>query len=130
MAAEARKGVFESGDWLTAAQIAKMAGFSSNNPCSQPNKWKKDGLIFAVRHQGIDYFPGYALDPNAGYRPLKPLAAVLKIFGESKDDWGRAYWFASDNSFLGGRRPQDLLAEQPERVIAAAEDERQGVTHG
>ena len=29
---EARKAVLESGDWLTAAQIAEMVGFSSNNP--------------------------------------------------------------------------------------------------
>ena len=130
MTAEARRAVLESGDWLTAAQIAEMAGFSTNNPSAQPNKWKKDGLIFAVRHRGIDYFPGYALDPKTGYRPLKPLAAVLKVFRGSKDDWGLAYWFASDNSFLGGKRPQDLLAEQAERVIEAAEDERQGVTHG
>lgn len=130
MTAEARKGVLESGDWLTAAQIAEMAGFSNNNPSAQPNKWKKDGLIFAVRHRGADYFPGYALDPKTSYRPLKSLAAVLEVFGGSKDDWGLAYWFASENSFLGGKRPQDLLAEQPDRVIAAAEDERQGVTHG
>ncbi|MFG1466346.1 hypothetical protein V5F77_26220 [Xanthobacter sp. DSM 24535] len=130
MTAEARKAVLESGEWLTAAQIAEMAGFSTNNPSAQPNKWKKDGIIFAVRHRGIDYFPGYALDPKTGYRPLKALAAVLKVFNGSKDDWGLAYWFASDNSFLSGKRPQDLLVEQSERVIAAAEDERQGVTHG
>ncbi|OYY87298.1 MAG: hypothetical protein B7Y61_05195, partial [Rhizobiales bacterium 35-66-30] len=130
MTAEARKAVLESGEWLTAAQIAEMAGFSTNNPSAQPNKWKKDGIIFAVRHRGIDYFPGYALDPKTGYRPLKALAAVLKVFNGSKDDWGLAYWFASDNSFLSGKRPQDLLVEQSQRVIAAAEDERQGVTHG
>ena len=78
-----------------------------------------------IRHRRSDYFPGYSLDPHAGYRPLKPVAVVLKILSGSKDDWALAYWFASDNSFLGGKRPQDLLAEHPERVIAAAEDELQ-----
>ena len=34
------------------------------------------------------------------------------------------------HSNLGGKRPQDLLPEQPERVIAAAEDEQQGAVHG
>jgi hypothetical protein len=48
MTAEARKAVLQSGDWLTAAQIAEMAGFSASNPSAQPNKWKKDGQIFAV----------------------------------------------------------------------------------
>ena len=130
MTAEARKAVLESGDWLTAAQIAEMAGFSTSNPSAQPNKWKRDRLIFAVRHQGVDYFPGYALDPSTGYRPFKALAAVLALFDRSKDDWGLAYWFASDNSFLGGKHPKDMLSEESVRVIAAAEDELQGAAHG
>jgi hypothetical protein len=88
MAAEAGKAVLESGDWLTAVQIAEMAGFSAGNPSAQPNKWKKDGQIFAVRHRGVDYFPGYALDPSAGYRPAKGLARVLGVFRGRKDDWG------------------------------------------
>ena len=130
MTAEARKAVLESGDWLTAAQIAEIAGFSASNPSAQPNKWKRDRQIFAVRHRGVDYFPGYALDPSTDYRPAKGLARVLDVFGERKDDWGLAYWFASVNSFLGGKRPQDFLIDQPARVIAAAEDEVAGALHG
>ena len=130
MTAQARKEVLESGDWLTAAQIADVAGFSSTNPSAQPNKWKKDGLIFAIRHRGADYFPGYALDPAAGYRPVKALAKVLAAFNGRKDDWGLAYWFASFNSFLGGKRPQDLLSTHPDQIAAAAEDELAGAAHG
>lgn len=130
MTAESRKAVLESGDWLTAAQIAEMAGFSSTNPSAQPNKWKKDKQIFAVRHRGVDYFPGYAVDPSTDYRPAKGLAKVLAVLRGRKDDWGLAYWFASVNSFLGGKRPQDLLIDQPARVVAAAEDEVAGVLHG
>lgn len=130
MVADARKAVLENGDWLTAAEVARAAGFSASNPSAQPNKWKKEGLIFAVRHRGVDYFPGYALDPSAGFRPVKVLARILEVFRGKKDDWGLAYWFASVNSFLGGKRPQDLLASEPERVIAAAEDEVIGVVHG
>ncbi|MER8955820.1 hypothetical protein NKH98_24450 [Mesorhizobium sp. M0833] len=130
MTAEARGAVLESGDWLTAPQIASMAGFSTSNPSAQPNKWKKEGRIFAVRHRGVDYFPGYALDSTAGYRPVKTLAKVLSVLHRKKDDWGLAYWFASVNSFLGGKRPQDVLASDPERVLAAAEDELVGAPHG
>src|ERR1700730_4871748 len=130
MTADSRKAVLESGDWLTAAQIAEMAGFSTTNPSAQPNKWKKDGQIFAVRHRGVDYFPGYALAPSTDYRPAKGFARVLGVFRGRKDDWGLAYWFASVNSFLGGKRPQDLLIDQPDRVVAAAEDEVAGVLHG
>lgn len=127
---QARKAVLESGDWLTAAQIAQLAGLSTRNPSAQPNKWKKQGQIFAINHGGIDFFPGYGLDADTGFRPLKSLAKVIEAFEGQKDGWGMAYWFRSGNGFLGGKRPQDLLAEAPERVIAAAEDEIQKIAHG
>lgn len=130
MLARARTAVIESSDWLTSAQVAKLAGLSMVNPSAQTNKWKKRRQIFAIRHNGVDYFPGYGLDRDAGFRPLKAMGNVLKAFGDHKDGWGLAYWFMSDNSFLGGRRPQDLLASAPQRVVAAAEDEVQGVVHG
>lgn len=130
MLVRARKAVLESGDWLTAAQVAELAGLSTRNPSAQPNKWKKQGAIFAIHHGGVDYFPGFGLDPDAGFRPVKNLARIIQIFQGHKDAWGMAYWFASANSFLGARRPQDLLASAPEQVIAAAEDEVQEIAHG
>jgi hypothetical protein len=130
MTAQARKAVLEAGEWLTAAQIAELAGFSTTNPSAQPNKWKKDGLVFAIRHQGSDYFPDYGLDPTANYRPLKALADVIRVFNGSKDAWGMAYWFAAVNSFLGGKRPLDMMSREPKRVIAAAYDEMAEIAHG
>ncbi|BBE72157.1 hypothetical protein [Oharaeibacter diazotrophicus] len=130
MTAEARRAVLASGDWMTAAEIAAVAGFSPGNPSAQPNRWKRDGRIFALRHNGVDYFPAYGLDPATGHRPVPALARVIEILRAVRDDWGLAYWFASVNGFLGGRRPQDLLIDAPERVIAAAEDEAAGVAHG
>lgn len=130
MLIKARKAVLESGDWLTAAQLTQLAQLSTANPSAQPNKWKKAGRIFAIRHNGVDYFPAYGLDKDEGFRPLKALAQVIEVFDGHKDGWGMAFWFLSANSFLGGKRPQDLLATQPERVIAAARDEVQGVEHG
>ena len=130
MLVKARSAVLESGDWLTAAEVAQLAGLSTRNPSAQPNKWKKQGLIFAISHHGVDYFPGYGLDQDAGFRPLKAMARVIAAFAGHKDAWGMAYWFRSDNSLLGGRRPQDVLATEPERVIEAALDEVQGIVHG
>lgn len=130
MLVQARKAVLESGDWLTAAEIAQLADLSTRNPSAQPNKWKKQGLIFAIPHNGVDYFPGYGLDRNTGFRPLKAMSKVIEVFAGHKDSWGMAYWFRSDNSFLGGKRPQDLLATAPEQVIEAALDEVQGIAHG
>ncbi len=130
MTALARRKVLVSGDWLTAAQVTELAGFSSSNLSAQPNKWKKEAQIFAIRHKGLDYFPAYGLDAEAGYRPLKALASILAVFGTAKDGWGLAYWFASASSFLGGKRPQDMLPKSVDRVLAAAADEMAEITHG
>ena len=130
MMVDARSTILRSGDFLPAGDIAKRAGYSPKNPSAQPNKWKRGGAIFAFQHKGIDYFPRYALDPVESYRPYKTLADVLKIFGETKSGWGAAFWFAGLNSFLDDQRPQDLLATRPDLVIAAAQDEVDGVQHG
>ena len=130
MLVQARKAVLESGDWLTAAEIAHLAGLSTRNPSAQPNKWKKQGLVFSIHHVGVDYFPSYGLDRDASFRPVKSLAKIIAAFSSHKDGWGMAYWFRSDNSLLGGKRPQDLLASAPERVLEAALDEVQAIAHG
>ncbi|MBY0365369.1 hypothetical protein CDN99_15725 [Roseateles aquatilis] len=129
MTANARKAVLQGADWLTAAQLAEVAGLSASNPSTQPNKWKRLKQIFAIDLNGVDYFPGYGLDPETGYRPRKSLTQVLKVFGDDKDGWGLAYWFLGANSFLGGRRPQDVLLTDPSAVVAAAQDEMSAVEH-
>lgn len=130
MNAQARTAVLESAEWLTAAQLSEIAGFNGQNASAQPNKWKREGRIFAIRQGGSDYYPAYALDADAGYRPVKGLASVLEVFGDNLDGWDIAIWFASVNGFLGGVTPMSLIASDPERVLAAARDEMQGLTHG
>jgi hypothetical protein len=63
----------------------------------------------------------YGLTPD--HRPRREIAEILKIFGDAKDSWRLAFWFAGLNSFLDDERPRDVLATDPERVIAAAKDE-------
>ncbi|WP_456849297.1 hypothetical protein [Bradyrhizobium sp. USDA 4504] len=55
---------------------------------------------------------------------------MLAAFRGHKSDLGLAYWFASVNSFLRGKRPQDLLISDPGRVVAAAEHDVIGLLHG
>lgn len=122
----ARRAVLESGDWLTPGEIESLAGLSA----AQLKGWEQQGLIFAISHLGIDYFPVYGLDRQSGFQPVKVLAKIVGIFEGRKDGWGMAFWFGSSNSFLGCQRPQNLLESAADRVIAAAEDEVQGIAHG
>ncbi len=127
---DAKSTILKSGDFIPAGEVSKLAGYSRTNPSVQPNKWKRNRTIFAIEHKGDDFFPLYALDPDDNYRPRKGVAEILNIFGDSKDGWGVAFWFAGLNSFLDDERPEELLAVAPEQVLAAARDEMAGVQHG
>ena len=129
MLAEARRVILESGDFVKAAAIAGAANFSSKNPSSQPNRWKRSGQIFAIHYKGVDLYPTYALDHSDGVRPLPQLADILAELAD-KDDWQKAFWFESPNSYLKSRRPKSLLKSHPEDVLGAAKLEAVGVQHG
>ncbi len=129
MLIKAKTAILHSGDFLPATEVAQVAGFSASNLSVQPNKWKRNREIFAIQHGREDYLPLYGLN-SEDHRPRKEMTEILKIFGDAKDGWSLAFWFAALNSFLDDERPQDVLATDPERVIAAAKDEMAELQHG
>ena len=129
MLIEAKTAILNSGDFLPATEVAKLAGFSASNLSVQPNKWKRNREIFAIQHGREDFLPLYGLDTR-DHRPRKEMGEILNIFGDAKDGWGLAFWFAGLNSFLDDERPQDVLATDPALVIAAAKDEMAELQHG
>jgi hypothetical protein len=56
-------------------------------------------------------------------RAARPSSKVLQILGKDISDWGVALWFTAANGWLDGKRPVDLLKDEPEEVIQAAEQE-------
>jgi len=129
MLAQAMKAIVESGDFARAADIAAVAHFSPSNPSSQPHRWKKAGQIFAVPFKGVDLYPLYALDLTEGARPLPIMEKVLQVLA-AKDDWQKAFWFGSVNTYLKNKMPKELLKSKPQQVLRAAEIEASGVQHG
>ena len=129
MTAKAKSAILLSGDWVTAAEVSRLTSIDRGVGGAEPREWQQNGRIFSLCHEGVDYFPLYALDAMNGYLPLSALENVLKVLATQKDGWGMAYWFASANSGLGGKAPKELLRSAPVRVLAAAEDEVAGMTH-
>ncbi|MDR6605914.1 hypothetical protein [Pseudomonas synxantha] len=41
-----------------------------------------------------------------------------------------AFWFATPNTFLGGKRPKELLSANPLGVLSVAKEEVSRVVHG
>jgi hypothetical protein len=129
MVARARAAVMGSGDLVTDNQVLDLAQSRQFDEKPALRQWLLEGSVFSVMHHGIYYFPRYALDPCREFRPYPSVREIIKVFDADKDGWGLAYWFASANSYLGGMRPQDVLATEPGRVLAAAIDEVRAVTH-
>jgi len=117
--ANARRAVFTGSPWLTAAEIGELANLGPANPIGTVSRWKQQGRIFALRRDGRDYFPQYALGAD-----FRPQPAMVDIIGTLHGFSGErlAAWFESTSSFLGGQRPRELLATEPDRVLAAARD--------
>ncbi|CNF37417.1 hypothetical protein [Yersinia kristensenii] len=114
--------------WLTARELSEKASFKNTNPSAGPNRWKSAGRIFALQLNGKDKYPEYALDE--GFRPIPVVKQVISLLGEKKTPWGLAIWFGSENSWLGGKKPKDVLATIPKQVLLAAQAEAEGVAHG
>ncbi len=126
----ARALVLRSSVWRTELAIATERGKATSYSKSQLGDWKVQRKIFAISVNDEVLYPDYAFDFKHRFQPYPGLTLVIKILSEKKDDWGIAYWFASANRWLGGARPQDMLAVDPARVIAAARIETMGITHG
>jgi hypothetical protein len=104
-------------EWLTAAEVAELAGLGPANPIGTVSRWKQQGRIFALRQGGKDFYPRYAL--GADFHPLPVIKELLAALA-GYDAERLAAWFESSSRFLDGKRPREVVATEPANVLAAA----------
>lgn len=121
--AAARDALLREFGAMTSADIGELAGSKSPNRAALAHRWKSDGRIFAVPHQGANYFPGFQFTEEG--QPIDAIEEVLHLLGGRLAPWELALWFTRNNGWLAGRRPVDLLRGEPDLVIAAAQLEAQ-----
>jgi hypothetical protein len=112
-----------------ARELALFASIGEEEMRRELKQWMAEGRIFLVEHEGAEYFPLYALDAGARYRPYPAVKEIISIFGENLSVWGIASWFSGLNSFLDDQRPLDLLDKDPDWVVEAARDAMDDMTH-
>ena len=115
--AKALRAIRHSTEWLTTAEIAALADLRPANPIGTISRWKQQRRIYALRHGGKDYYPKYALGPD--FHPLPVIKEILAVLS-GYDPELLAGWFDSTSRFLRGRRPRELVATEPAKVLAAA----------
>ena len=117
--ARAIERIYKGSEWLTAEQIGEFGGHGTANLSAAAHRWKERKLVFALRHDRRDMYPRYAFGDD--FAPLPALKDILEVFGNASPT-RIAGWFESTSSFLGGRRPREVLATSPELVVGAASD--------
>ena len=75
--------------------------------------------MFVIRRDGRDLYPRYALSDD--FKPLPVIKQVLTLL-KGWDGLRVASWFESTSSFLGGKRPREVVALNAQSVIDAARD--------
>lgn len=122
--------ILNDSEWLPAQEVSCRAGSGTEvkNPSGLPNRWKRARKIFAISSEGKDLYPDYALDE--GGQPLPLIKKIIALFGETKTPWSLAFWFGTPNSWLGNKKPKDLLISAPEKVWEAALTAKDGPVHG
>ena len=126
----AKTHILSCGDFLLVQDLAKHLGIQAGLLSTALKKWEANRRIFSIENDGFRLFPAYGFPLHGGDSPIPSLMDVLSVLCPMKDGWGLSFWFISPNGFLGGKRPQDLLYTEPNRVILAAHDEAASVTHG
>jgi hypothetical protein len=120
--AKARSELLAEFPALTSAEVAEAANSKASNRASLANRWREERKVFAIRVGDQQLYPAFQFNEDG--RPVAAIAKALEHLGGAKlSDWQIALWFTSSTGWLGGRRPVDLLSDEPETVVAAAERE-------
>jgi hypothetical protein len=131
MLEDAKSSIRASGDFRAVPEIAKLLRVEINDLDQQLHDWKVRREIFSIQDgTRRELFPVFGFDSKCGLQVSEAIPGVLEIFRGKLSDWGIAAWFIAGNSYLDGESPKDLVERNPNRVIAAARDEMNGVSHG
>ena len=109
--------------WLTPSEL----GAIFHKDKALVVRWLKEGKLFAIDRDGHQEFPRYVFDDKG--IPLAAVQQILQEFGQASP-MRVASWFESTSATLNGRRPRELIATEPDSVIAAARLHALGPVHG
>lgn len=113
--------------WLTSKEVSDQADPEAKNKHALAHRLLGQRRVFAINRRNQKEFPRYQFDPLG--QPIDAVAKVLEIF-QGYTPFRIASWFESTSSELGGRRPREVLADNPAAVIEAAAAHVRGATHG
>jgi len=113
-----RKEFMSRNECWTSAQVAEESSSLAANRAAIASRWVAEKKIFAVEFQGQKWFPRFQFRDG---RPAPAVSNVIEVFPEHATGWELAYFFVTPNSNIGGRKPLELLREDPARLVSLAQ---------
>jgi hypothetical protein len=117
-AIETRDHLEKTVEFVDSTKWAKWRRVKSN-PAAVLGKYKRQHRAFAVRSSKRDLYPVFQFAANA--EPLAIMRQILEAVPQESQGWPLLSWFEARNRLLAGRKPSELLAIDPERVLSAAQ---------
>lgn len=114
-------------EWLTTREVERGAHGDATVTDTVVSAWVTARKVFSIEYAGQSLFPKYIFDATG--QPIPAAAEVLGVFFDYPP-LRLAAWFESTNSMLGGRRPREVISDDPKLVIEAARDHLIGPVHG
>lgn len=104
---------------LTSTETGKRLGSRSTAPRNLAVAARRNGALLAITRGRQSLYPGFQF--GADGRPLPVIRVLRDLAGEAQwSDSGVVQWLCAPTTYLDGKRPVDLLASDPERVVRAA----------
>ena len=104
---------------LTSAETGRRLGSRSTAPRNLAAATRRDGALLAITRGHQMLFPGFQFDPDG--RPLPVIRILRDLADETQwSETGIVQWLCAPTTYLGGLRPVDLLASEPDRVVDTA----------
>lgn len=105
---------------LTAQQVAERCGSRAKGRSSLAHDKRRAGQLFGIARLNATLFPGFQIDPTGTIRPvIARLVKIIKERGRTEEDL--AQWMCLPSGYLDDARPVDLLGQQDDAIVAAAE---------
>lgn len=124
---KAIEAILSGTEWLTGDEVGVRHNARATNKHAAVSRWVEGRKVFAIEHTGRRLFARYQFDQ--GWKPLPAIATILKIM-HGYSPYRIAGWFESTNGYLSGRRPREVIGEDPNKVVEAARDHVAGPLHG
>jgi hypothetical protein len=118
--AQARSELLKEFGALTAEQVADQAGSTASNRSALASRWHSERRIIGVPWHGHTLYPAFQFRDGRPNPIVQRAGTILRNRGLR--GWPLALWFTTPSGWLWDRRPVDLLDEDPERVLAAADE--------